>query len=399
MRGRSERRSLWGPIVAFAVVSSANQLLWLDFAPITTGAAARLGVSASTVGLLAEVVPLVYVVMAVPVGRALDRWFRPALAAGAVLVAAGGMLRLAGHGFAPVMAGQLLVAVGQPALLNSVTGVATRTMSEPDRPLGIAVGSAGTFLGFVLAFALGLGLGAAHLRAIMWVSAIYAVAGAVALLAQLWRPIVVAGDVTAPRGARAGAVRAVWADPVMRVVLALVFVGFGVFVAMTTWLQTLLSPAGIGTRAADALLVVMVVAGIASGVAIPEAVARRGAQARALTVAAGGGFVSCLLLAVRPGVAVDAVALGLFGLVLLPALPVLLELVEHRCGDLAVTATGLLWLSGNAGGIVVALAVQAVQSRPAAAFVIMALIAAGATPLAGRLHNALRPVPAAQRTP
>ena len=153
--GVGSKESRWLPVAGFALVSSANQMLWLDFAPITTGAAARLGVSTSTVGILAEVFPVVYVLLALPAGLALDRWFRPTLAAGALLTAVGAVIRLVGHGFGPVLAGQLVVAVAQPAVLTAVTGIATRSLSESDRPIGIALGSAGTFLGFVVAFVLG----------------------------------------------------------------------------------------------------------------------------------------------------------------------------------------------------------------------------------------------------
>src|SRR5579875_1631864 len=180
---RSEGSSRWLPMIGFALVSSANQMLWLNFTPITTGSAAHLGVSASTVGVLAEIFPLVYILLALPAGLVLDRWFRPTLLAGAVLTAGGASLRLAGGGFAMVLAGQLVVAIGQPAVLNAVTGVATRSLTTADRPTGIAIGSAGTFLGFIEAFVLGLALGARHLHAILLVSAAYSVLGLVVLAA------------------------------------------------------------------------------------------------------------------------------------------------------------------------------------------------------------------------
>jgi predicted MFS family arabinose efflux permease len=389
-------RSNWAPMVGFALISSANQMLWLNFAPITTGSAHRLGVSSSTIGLLSEIFPLIYVLLALPVGMALDRWFRSTLLVGAILTAGGATLRLAGHGFTPVFVGQLIIALGQPAVLNAVTGVATRSLVERDRPTGIAVGSAGTFLGFVLAFVLGLTLGATHLHTVLVLSAIYSVAGAVVLLATLrWiKPGPVPG--TIPRAESRGyrkaqreALARVWADPVMRWIMALVFVGFGVFVSLTTWVQTLLQPSGVNADTADRLLVVMVVAGIISSVVIPPIVARRRAQATSLAAAVVGSAVACVLLAVAPGATVGYVALALFGLALLPALPVLLELIEHRAGAHASAATGLLWLSGNAGGLVVAIAVQVLVHHPAPAWILMAVVTATGVPMTRRLRRRL----------
>ncbi len=47
----------------------------------------------------------------------------------------------------------------------------------------------------------------------------------------------------------------------MRTLCGLVFVGFGIFVALATWLQTLLHPSGVSETAAGGLLVAMVIAG------------------------------------------------------------------------------------------------------------------------------------------
>jgi predicted MFS family arabinose efflux permease len=386
----SGSRSRWGPVLAFALVSASTQMLWLNFAPISTGVARNLGVSSSTVGILAEVFPLVYVLLTVPVGRALDRWFRPTLLVGAALTAGGAVLRLAGSGFAPVLAGQVVVAIGEPAVLNAVTVVASRSLTRADRVTGIAVGSAGTFVGFVLAFVAGLVLGAGRLRALLELSAAFAVISA-ALLAASSRWI---GDAARDGEPRVGGdrreARRVWSDPVVRTVCGVVFVGFGVFVALTTWVQTLMEHHGVGARTADGLLLVMVGSGIVTAVLAPGPVARRQAQPLAIAVAAVGGGASCLVLAFMPGVATGYICLAVFGLVLLPALPVLLELLEARHPDAAGTATGLLWLAGNAGGVVVAVAVQSVIDHPTAAWIIMASGVVFVLPLSVRLGRRLQ---------
>ena len=93
-RGPLAARDRWSVIATYALVGAANQMLWLTFTPITTPAAHHYGVSVNDIGWLAEIFPLLYVVLAVPAASLLDRWFRPALAAGAVLTAIGGVVRL-----------------------------------------------------------------------------------------------------------------------------------------------------------------------------------------------------------------------------------------------------------------------------------------------------------------
>ena len=146
------------------MLAGATQLLWLTFAPLTTASAHRYHVSETAIGLLAEIFPLLYVVLALPAGRLLDRAFHRWLAVGAVLTALGGLARLVAPDFAWALLGQLLVAVAQPLVLNAVTKVASEHLPPRLRPHGIAVGSAGIFLGMLLALTLGTLFGGAHLR-------------------------------------------------------------------------------------------------------------------------------------------------------------------------------------------------------------------------------------------
>jgi predicted MFS family arabinose efflux permease len=70
-------RDRWAVIATYALVGAANQMLWLTFTPITTPSAHHYGVSSDDIGWLAEIFPLLYVLLAVPAASLLDRWFRP----------------------------------------------------------------------------------------------------------------------------------------------------------------------------------------------------------------------------------------------------------------------------------------------------------------------------------
>src|SRR3954471_24100869 len=113
----------WGTVAAYAAVAAANQLLWLTYAPITTATAEHFDVSETAVGWLSQVFPLLYVVLAIPAGLALDRRFRSSLLTGAWLTAIGGAVRLGIDTFAAALAGQILIAIAQPLILNAVTKV------------------------------------------------------------------------------------------------------------------------------------------------------------------------------------------------------------------------------------------------------------------------------------
>jgi len=376
------QRSRWAVLAAYSLVSSANQMLWLTFAPITTVAARHYGVSVSAMGWMANVFPLLYVLLALPAGILLDRSFRGWLGFGALLTAAGALLRLGG-GYDRVLAGQLTIAVAQPFVLNSLTKLASVYLGRRDRATGIALGSASIFGGFVLALVLGSVL--SHSRQIgllLDIGAAYASAGAVALLITLRHPGWVKGAVSLATGPQR--LRIVWSDPVMRTLAGLVLAGFGAFVAMSTWLQALLKPAGVSSSAAGALLVELVLAGMVGSVLLPPLVARRSAEALLLRIVLLITAAGCVALAGWPGVVVGALTMLVVGTFLLSALPVVLEIAERRAGSAGATAAALLWLAGNAGGLIVALIVQALVSEPAAAFGVMAIAVAVVLPLTGR---------------
>jgi predicted MFS family arabinose efflux permease len=375
----------WRVIVAYSLVCAATQVLWLTYAAITTETARRYGVSVSAVGWLAEIFPLLYVVLAIPAGILLDRWFRPALAAGGALVALGGLVRLGSETFAWAMAGQVMVAVAQPIVLSAVSKLAGEYLPADQRATGIAVGSAGSFVGMLLALVLGPTLGAhGQLERLLVLEAILAVIPAVALAIVLRRPGHQSEEHAAIEGSAA---RALWRLAPMRTLCGLVFVGFGIFVALATWLQTLLHPAGVSETTAGGLLVGMVIAGIVACAVLPPLVARRHAERGFMRTAVLVGCLGCIALGVAPWLGARALAIVAIGVVLLPALPIILTAAEQLAGAAAGTAGAIVWMAGNLGGLVVALLVQILIHHPLAAFGAMAAVSLLGLPLAARLTS------------
>jgi predicted MFS family arabinose efflux permease len=244
---QQSRRHGWIVIGAFALVAAATQLLWLTYAPITTGTAHHYRVSESAVGWLSEIFPLLYVVLAIPAGRVLDRSLHGGLATGALLTALGGLLRLLGDDFGWALAGQFVVAVAQPLVLNAITKLASERLPPEERAEGIAIGSAGMMVGMLLALVLGATLGGGRIHALLVIGAIFAVLAAGGLLAALRLPG--AAPSTLATSLRRP-LRAVWTDRRVRILAGLLFVGFGVFIALTTWLQALLNHYGVSASSA-----------------------------------------------------------------------------------------------------------------------------------------------------
>lgn len=375
-------------VAAFAIAAAANQMLWLTFAPITTATAAHYGVSEDAVGWLSQIFPLLYVVLAIPAGLLLDRWFRSVLVGAAWLTAIGGGVRLAGDAYEFALAGQFLVAIAQPAILGAVTKLAAERVDTEHRTLAISIGSAGIFAGAVVALVLGGTVGARdELQPLLWIGAVFAVIAALLISMALRRPAAHELSVSAAIGLRDLA--RIYGDRTLARLAAIAFLGFGIFVAVTTWLQVLLEPAGIDETTASWILVTMTVAGVAGSILLPEPTAARKAERKLLLIAAPTGAAAlAALLLVGPAWFAFA-AMAVLGLLLLGTLPVILELVD-RVADpaMAASAAGSIWLAGNLGGIVLAVVIQALTGTPELAFIALAALMLAITPIAARVSLA-----------
>src|SRR5215469_7516691 len=101
------RMNRWVILAGYGLLAACSQLLWLSYAFISSQAHRVMGIS---VGDLAAIFPVMYVILALPCGRWLDVRFEQALGVGAVLTGVGGLLRLAGPAsFAWALIGQFVI--------------------------------------------------------------------------------------------------------------------------------------------------------------------------------------------------------------------------------------------------------------------------------------------------
>jgi predicted MFS family arabinose efflux permease len=378
----------WAVVIAFALVVLVTQLLWLTFAPIDTDVARDYGVSKDAIGWLANVFPLLYVLIALPAGLALDRWFRSTLMLGAMLAALGGVVRLVSPTYGWAMAGQVIGACAQPLVLNAITKIATGYLPPSQRAVGIAIGSAAQFLGAIVALVLGPALEARHgITLLLAVEAGIGCAALLTLAVGLRTPPAESGPAA---GAGLAELRAAWSVSMVRWLSGIMFVGVGVFVAVSTYLQPILHHDHISSTAAGLMLAGMLLAGVAGCAINPPIVARRGAQRGYLTLTVVCVAIAMALLSIAHAVAAfDFVAIAAVGFLLLAALPVILELTERRMGSAGGVATGILLLMGNLGGLIVAVAVGLVSGAPVAAFLLLSGVTLCGLPIARRVRSGI----------
>jgi predicted MFS family arabinose efflux permease len=174
-------------------------------------------------------------------------------------------------------------------------------------------------------------------------------------------------------------------DRFMWVLGGLLFVGIGVFNAVATWLDSILTHFGHG-GASGPLIAIMTVGGIVGGALLPGIVARRDQRRGMLQIALVVAIVAFAVLAVVHIPAVGGAVLFVAGFFLLAGLPVVLDWSELHAGpERAGSAAGFLLLAGNLGGVVLALIVQAVIGNPYLSLGVLVLAGVGGLVLATRL--------------
>ncbi len=372
----------WVILAGFALLTACTQWLWLAYAPITTQAHQVMAVSEGAVGDLAGIFPLVYVILALPAGRWLDTRFGRALGLGAALTGAGGLLRLPGpasYGWA--IAGQLVTAAGQPFVLNSITKVAARYFPARERTSAVSVGSVALFAGILAAVLSGGPLfRAGGLTLLLRVQAAVAVVAALWVLAAIRAPAVFPGDPSV-----AVSLRWLRRDGFMWVLAGLLFVGMGVFNAVATWLDSILTHFGLGD-ASGGLIAIMTVGGIAGGAVLPGIVARRDQRRWVLEIAVVVTGAALAMIAAVHSPVFGGAALFTAGFFLLAGLPVALDWSELHAGpERAAGAAGFLLLAGNLGGVVLVLIVQAVLGSPYLSLAALSVACLAGLALATRL--------------
>ena len=375
------QRSRWAVLVAYGLVAAATQALLVTYAPVTDDAARHFGVSVTTVGWLSQVFPLVYVLLAIPAGLLLDRFFRVSLVLGTVLTAAGAFLRLVADDFTWALIGQTVAAIGQPFVLNAIPGLAVLYLVKKDRTTGIALATAATFGGMVFGYALGACLpGEEHIRTLTLITALIAMDAGFCLLGALRLVAPLQAEDTAPVNGGLQAFRSAFGNRYLRRLCLVVAVPMGTFISLATFAQPLLAPAGVAASTTGWILAVTLVAGVVGCAVVPLWADRHHTEVKLMTAGVGFTAVACLHLAVVPSVAMAWLALLAIGFVLLPALPIVLALTERHAPDAEGTAAGLIWLAGNLGGVVLATAVGLLVLQPTLAFAVLAAATALALP-------------------
>ena len=366
----------WVVLAAFMFVAAVTQLMWLNYAPITSQTQELMGVSEFRVVLLATMFPLVYIPVSIPAGFIIDRkGFRFAVLIGALLTTAFSFLRLFADNYALVLVGMIGISLGQPFVLNSITKMVSSWFPTEESALANGLASLSLFLGMIVALAvtppLLKALGENDIGSLRWVVLIYSLVSLAglflfALLGRARPPKPPKRTEKEALGEEAAinlkGLRSLFALHNFRLLCLIIFIGNGSFVGLMQLIEKILKPKGIETGTAGNIGAVIVLAGVAGCIVLPSISDRIMRRKPFIVLAALMAAPTLFLMGALENTALIFVVGGILGFFLLSALPVLLALAEETTGSaLTGTATSMLLLLGNAGGVVITLAMEGIK--------------------------------------
>jgi MFS family permease len=364
----------WVVLATYMIVAATSQLLWLNFATITTPQMENLfGVTKFDVGLLSAVWPLLFIPLSIPTGMLVDtKGFKLTVTIGAIIMAVFAVLRIfSGGDFTLLLIFQSGAALGQPFVFNGISKLATLWFPLKERALATGLGTMGLFLGMIVALTFtpllvpeGATLGL--LTTMLIIYAVMSIVSALLFVVLAREKPPTSSEVSETEVTAAFSLKGLGKFSKSKdfvILEILFFIGVGLFTGLAQWIESVLAPRGISSTDAGIIAGLMIVGGIIGSIIIPEIsdkiMRRKPFAIIDLAVAA----LMLYVLAVAADYMLLLIASFILGFFLMSALPISLEMSAELVGSaMAGSASSLLWLFSQVGSVILILGMESVKS-------------------------------------
>lgn len=241
----------WLLLAAFMLAVFMNQALWITFAPITSVAAQAYATSDLMIALLSLCFMAVYIVLVLPAAWLIDTWgLRWSVTVGAALSGVFALTRgIFASNFTLVLISQIGIAVGQPLILGAMTKLAARWFRPEERATATGLGTLAIYLGVLASLIVTpalvdrFGLHGMLLDC----GAAGVVAAVIFALLGRERPRTPASAESDDRTRMFDGLKSMMRNPDFLRLLAIFFVGLGMFNGISTWIEDIVKPRGFTT--------------------------------------------------------------------------------------------------------------------------------------------------------
>ncbi|EQA47006.1 transporter, major facilitator family protein [Leptospira broomii serovar Hurstbridge str. 5399] len=374
----------WIVLASYMTVIGVSQMIYLNFVSLMTEVQNLYGVSELLASALTVCNPLMFTLVSMPAGAMTDRkGYRFTIRLGLAIMSIFACMRIYTGSFWLLLICQIGNAIAQPFIMNGITKLAADWFAEEQRAAATGLGTAGMFAGLALGFSLPPHINQSFgLSGTMLVFAIIAI-----VLSLVFFLLVKENHITEPEEtaqlrsftALAEVVHIVKDRSIMTIVL-MAFIAFGFFNGLTTWLEGILGQNGVGATDVGNIGGVMILAGIIGSLVIPTISDFIKRRKPVLLFCGISGIALIMPLCLSSDLPLLYLYGGLIGFLFLPGFALLLVMSEEVAGPKrAGGAAAAIMLVGNAGGVIISVAMALLKSdtsgwRPAEYFILGLLI-------------------------
>ncbi len=347
----------WVMLSVYMIIIAVNQLLWITFAPITNEAVEHYGVSDLKIGILSMCFMIVYLVVSIPASWIIDTYgIRIGVGIGAVFTGLFGLLRgLVSSNFNLLLMAQIGIAIGQPFLLNAITKVAARWFPIEERATASGLGTLSSYLGILTGMILTPWLvNGSGITRMLHIYGIFALISAVVFIVFVRErpPVAPCRPDQEERALALDGLKLIFKNKDFNWLMLIFFIGLGVFNAVTTWIENILSPRGFTSVQAGITGGLMIAGGILGALILPILSDHYRKRIPFIMIAIAGAAISLIGITVATNYIMVLISGMAFGFFLLSSGPIGFQYGAEITYPISEgTSNGFLLLVGQISGI------------------------------------------------
>jgi MFS family permease len=348
----------WVVLLVYFLVNALMQLQWIIFAPITSEAVKFYNVPAMQIDLLSLIFMVVYIFVSFPASYIIDTWgIRIGIGIGAVLMGVFGFMKgFYGANYDMVVIAQIGIAIGQPFVMNAVTKVGVRWFPLHERATQAGLSVLAQFMGIIVAMVLTPILFKMYgMEKMLMIYGIVTLAGAVIfiLFNREHPPTPPCPPGHDERIAVFAGLKHILKQKDMIYLIIVFFIALGIFNAITTWIEQIVSPRGFTIAEAGIVGALMMIGGIIGASILPVLSDKLRKRKLFMVIGAIGAIPGIVGMTYAGSYWLLLAAGFVFGFFLLSAAPICYQYGAEICYPAPeATSEGLLLLAGQISGII-----------------------------------------------
>jgi MFS family permease len=348
----------WVVLLVYFLVNALMQLQWIIFAPITSEAVKFYNVPAMQIDLLSLIFMVVYIFVSFPASYIIDTWgIRIGIGIGAVLMGVFGFMKgFYGANYDMVVIAQIGIAIGQPFVMNAVTKVGARWFPLHERATQSGLSVLAQFVGIIVAMVLTPILFKMYgMEKMLMIYGIVTLAGAVIfiLFNREHPPTPPCPPGHDERIAVFAGLKHILKQKDMIYLIIVFFIALGIFNAITTWIEQIVSPRGFTIAEAGIVGALMMIGGIIGASILPVLSDKLRKRKLFMVIGAIGAIPGIVGMTYAGSYWLLLASGFVFGFFLLSAAPICYQYGAEICYPAPeATSEGLLLLAGQISGII-----------------------------------------------